>query len=297
MGPSAGVTLKVSLMPHEGSAADDPVQAKFARLVEIMARLRAPGGCPWDREQTFDSIKPYLLEETYEVMEAIDARDWRNLAEELGDLLLQVVFFAQMASEAGYFDVADSVEAINSKLIRRHPHVFGDGEAKTAADVVRRWDEIKAEEKKSQTGAAETRADKAGAGKAPELLAGVSRALPALVEAQQISSKAAGAGFDWPAIDEVFAKLREEMRELDAACAEGSREQIEAEIGDILFTVVNIARFCKVDPEQALRGCNARFRRRFGQVEQGLAERDKTTADASLAEMEALWQAAKRSER
>ena len=288
-------------MPNDDSAAGDSIQADsnqfgFTRLVEIMARLRAPGGCPWDREQTFDSIKPYLLEETYEVMDAIDARDWPNLAEELGDLLLQVVFFAQMASEAGYFDVADSVEAINSKLIRRHPHVFGDGEAKTASDVVRRWDEIKAQEKEEKDKKYKVDANKAGA-KPKGLLSGVPRALPALVEAQQISSKAARAGFDWPAIDDVFAKLREELAELDAARAEGSQEEIESEVGDLLFTIVNIARFLKVDPEQALRGCNARFRRRFGQVEEGLAQRDKTTADASLDEMEALWQAAKLSER
>lgn len=277
-------------MSNHDSAADD-----FARLVEIMARLRAPGGCPWDREQTFDSIKPYFLEETYEVMNAIDARDWPNLAEELGDLLLQVVFFSQMASEAGYFEVSDSVKAINSKLIRRHPHVFGDGEAKTASDVVRRWDEIKAQEKEEKDKKEKVDAS-AAATKPKGILSGVPRALPALVEAQQISSKAARAGFDWPAIDDVFAKLREELAELDAARTGGSQEEIESEAGDLLFTIVNIARFLKVDPEQALRRCNARFRRRFGQVEEGLAQRDKTTADASLDEMEALWQAAKLSE-
>jgi MazG family protein len=262
-------------------------QARFDRLVEIMARLRAPGGCPWDREQTFDTIKPYLLEEAYEVMDAIDARDWPNLAEELGDLLLQVVFFAQMAEEAGYFSVADAVKAINNKLIRRHPHVFGEGDAKTASEVVRRWDEIKAEEK----------AAKKDEGTKPKgLLAGVSRVLPALVEAQQISSKAARAGFDWPSIGEVFAKMREELAELDAARELGAHEQIESEIGDLLFTIVNIARFLKVDPEQALRGTNRRFRRRFASVEEGLAREGKTLAEASLDEMEALWQAAKKSE-
>jgi len=278
-------------MPKDASTAADVAQGDFdqygfARLIEIMARLRAPGGCPWDREQTFDTIKPYLLEETYEVMDAIDARDWPGLAEELGDLLLQVVFFAQMASEAGYFEVADSVEAINSKLIRRHPHVFGEGNAKTASDVVRRWDEIKAEEKKAK-----------GAAKPAGLLSGVPRSLPALVEAQQISSKAARSGFDWPSINDVFVKLHEELAELDAARAEGSHPEIESEIGDLLFTVVNIARFLKVDPEQALRGSNARFRRRFGQVEEGLAQHGKTTSDASLDEMEELWQRAKQAER
>src|ERR1700758_1797603 len=165
--------------------------AGFQRLVEIMARLRAPGGCPWDREQNFDTIKPYLLEETYEVMDAIDARDWEGLAEELGDLLLQSVFFAQMASEEGRFDIADSLAAINDKLVRRHPHVFADGDARTSDDVKRRWDEIKATEKPRPQG----------------LLAGVPRSLPALVGAQQIASRAAGAGFDWDNIGQVLDKL------------------------------------------------------------------------------------------
>jgi MazG family protein len=275
-------------MPNDASAPADVAQAGFARLVEIMARLRAPGGCPWDREQTFDTIKPYLLEETYEVLDAIDARDWPGLAEELGDLLLQVVFFAQMATEAGHFDVADSVDAINNKLIRRHPHVFGEGDAKTASDVVRRWDEIKAREKQEKKAGSP-----APAAESASLLSGVPRSLPALVEAQRISSKAARSGFDWPSIDGVFAKLREELAELEAARAGGSQAEVESEIGDLLFTLVNFARFLEVDPEQALRGSNARFRRRFALVEEGLAQRGKTTSEASLDEMEALWQQAK----
>lgn len=250
----------------------------FARLVEIMARLRAPGGCPWDREQNFDTIKPYLLEETYEVIDAIDARDWDGLAEELGDLLLQPVFFAQMASEEGKFDIADSLEAINSKLVRRHPHVFGEGSARTADDVKRRWDEIKAEEKPTPTG----------------LLAGVSRSTPALVEAQQIASRAAGAGFDWPNVEQVVEKLHEELGELEAARREGSADATEGEIGDLLFVVVNIARFLKVDPEQALRKTNAKFRRRFAHVEAGLEQRGKTLRETHVDEMESLWQEAKR---
>ena len=239
-----------------------------------MARLRAPGGCPWDREQNFDTIKPYLLEETYEVMDAIDARDWDGLAEELGDLLLQSVFFAQMAGEEGRFDIADSLHAINSKLVRRHPHVFADGDARTSDDVKKRWDEIKAEEKPKPKG----------------LLDGVSRATPALVEAQQIASKAAGVGFDWENVGQVFDKLHEELRELESA---GSQEERAGEIGDLLFVIVNIARFLKVDPEQALRGTNAKFRRRFGHVESGLAEQGKSPKEATIAEMESLWQDAK----
>ncbi|HEV2201803.1 MAG TPA: nucleoside triphosphate pyrophosphohydrolase [Bryobacteraceae bacterium] len=284
-------------MPKDATAAADLAQTGFARLVEIMARLRAPGGCPWDREQTFDTIKPYLLEETYEVMDAIDARDWPGLAEELGDLLLQVVFFAQMASESGYFEVADSVEAINRKLIRRHPHVFGEGDAKTTSDVVRRWDEIKVLEKEEKAKKERKAKESTEAAKQTGLLSGVPRSLPALVEAQQISSKAARSGFEWRSIDEVFAKLQEELTELDEARAGGTHVEIESEIGDLLFTVVNIARFLKVDPEQALRGSNARFRRRFGRVEEGLAQHGKTTSDASLDEMEALWQRAKQAER
>jgi tetrapyrrole methylase family protein/MazG family protein len=252
--------------------------AAFERLVEIMTRLRAPGGCPWDREQSFDTIKPYLLEETYEVMDAIDAKDWDGLAEELGDLMLQPVFFAQMAKEAGYFDIADSLEAINSKLVRRHPHVFGDGDAKTADDVLRRWDEIKAAEKVRPKG----------------LLAGVSRSMPALAEARDIARKAAGAGFDWENVEQVLDKLREELAELDEARTSGASEEIEGEIGDLLFVAVNIARFLKVDPEQALRKTNAKFRRRFAHVEQSLEAAGKTPQQASTDEMEALWQEAKR---
>lgn len=257
-----------------------PAGASFERLVEIMARLRSPGGCPWDREQTFDTIKPYLLEETYEVMDSIDARDWNGLADELGDLLLQVVFFSQMAKEAGHFDVSDAVEAINSKLIRRHPHVFGEGDAKTADEVVRKWDEIKATEKPRPKG----------------LLAGVPRSLPALMEARQIAGRAAGAGFDWNNVEEVLEKLREELDELDRARKGDSHEAVQDEIGDLLFVIVNIARFLKVDPEQALRGTNSKFRRRFAHVEEGLEAQGKSLKETTIEEMESLWQEAKRHE-
>ena len=250
----------------------------FTRLVEIMARLRAPGGCPWDREQSFDTIKPYLLEETYEVLDAIDARDWDGLAEELGDLMLQSVFFAQMAAEEHRFTIADSLEAINSKLVRRHPHVFADGEAKTSDDVLRRWDEIKETEKVRPKG----------------LLAGIPRSLPALVEAEKISRKAAGAGFDWDSITQVFDKMREELAELEQARTAGTPEAVEDELGDLLFVVVNIARFLKVDPEQALRKTNAKFRTRFEHVERGVEAQGKTLQESGIQEMERLWQEAKR---
>ena len=255
---------------------------KFQRLVDIMAKLRAPGGCPWDREQTFDTIKPYLLEETYEVMDAIDARDWKELSGELGDLLLQAVFFSQMASEENLFRIEDALDAINAKLIRRHPHVFGDQTAHTEGDVRKIWSEVKAEERKNKPAAETT------------LLGSVPRTLPALVEAQQIASRAAGAGFDWENADQVLEKLDEELNEFAAARRSASAAELEDELGDLLFVLVNLARFVKVDPEQALRRANAKFRRRFGYLEEKLAERGKRPADSTLAEMEALWQEAKK---
>ena len=232
---------------------------KFERLVRIMAELRAPGGCPWDREQTFDSIKPYTLEETYEVMDAIDGRDWAGLAEELGDFILQAVFYAQMASEQGLFEISDALDAINQKLVRRHPHVFGEESAGTPGEVLEIWGKVKAAERKNK-GQEET-----------TLLGSVPRALPALVEAQQISSRAAKSGFDWDAPEQVIDKLHEELGEFEKARRGAVQEELEDEIGDLLFVIVNLARFVKVDPEQALRKTNAKFRRRFGYVERKLA--------------------------
>jgi tetrapyrrole methylase family protein / MazG family protein len=254
---------------------------KFQRLVEIMARLRAPGGCPWDREQNFDTIKPYTLEETYEVLDAIDRRDWENLSEELGDFVLQAVFYAQMAAEEDKFGIEDALDAINEKLIRRHPHVFGDASAETSGDVLRKWGEIKSEEKKAKGNAEDS------------LLAGVPRALPALVEAQQIASRAAGVGFDWENPEQVIEKLHEELAEFAEARKNESQAELEGELGDLLFVVVNLARFVKVDPEQALRKTNAKFRDRFGYIERKLAERGKSPRESNIAEMEALWQEAK----
>jgi MazG family protein len=247
-----------------------------------MARLRAPGGCPWDREQTFDSIKPYTVEETYEVLDAIDRRDWKDLAEELGDFVLQAVFYAQMATEQELFSIGDALDAINAKLIRRHPHVFGERPAESSSDVLRIWGEVKA-------------AEKAGKGRAAAgLLASVPRALPALVEAQQISSRAARTGFDWENPDQVIEKLHEELAEFDQARRNASHSEMEDELGDLLFVLVNLARFVKVDPEQALRRTNAKFRERFGYIEQKLAEQGRKPEDSGIAEMEALWQEAKR---
>lgn len=255
---------------------------RFEKLVQVMSRLRAPGGCPWDRKQTFDTIKSYLLEETYEVMDAIDTRDWHGLAEELGDLLLQPVFLAEMAAEQELFTISDSLDAINEKLVRRHPHVFGDALAETPEDVKEHWDEIKKHEKTGQAinGSA-------------SVLDGVPRSFPALVEADKISQKAASVGFEWPDISGVVEKLQEEAAELARARQSGDQEHVQDEIGDILFTVVNLARFLKVDPEQALRKTNTRFRKRFAYVEK---EMRAASVEVSLQQMEELWQAAKRLE-
>ncbi len=264
----------------------DKAGAKFAELARIMARLRAPGGCPWDRKQSFDTIKPYLLEETYEVMDSIDARDWPGLAEELGDLLLQPVFFAEMAREQGLFEIGDSLDAINQKLVRRHPHVFADASAATAEDVKTRWDEIK-------------RQEKAESGKKPaeSILEGVPRTLPALVEADKIGHKVAKVGFEWPDVSGVVEKLQEEAAELVEAQAKGDQAHIQHEIGDLLFNVVNLARYLKVDPEQALRETNARFRQRFGHIEREIAAAGSSFEASSLERMEELWQEAKSFER
>jgi MazG family protein len=261
----------------------DGTGSKFQQLAAIMARLRAPDGCPWDREQTFDSIKPYTLEETYEVMDAIDRRDWPALAEELGDFMLQAVFYAQMAAEQGLFTIDDSLDAINQKLVRRHPHIFGNTTADTAAEVKRNWDQIKAAEKAAKDATPQ------------HLLDSVPRAAPALVEAQQIASKAAGAGFDWDNVEQVFDKMHEELDELARARQSAVPAEIEDELGDILFVLVNVARFLKVDPEQALRKTNAKFRRRFAFVEDGLRDRGKNFEASDIQEMEELWQQAKRS--
>lgn len=245
-----------------------------------MARLRSPEGCPWDREQTFESIKPYLLEETHEVLDAIDRSDWPALAEELGDLLLQSVFFAQMAAEEGRFSIEDCLDAISEKLVRRHPHVFGDGSAKTPEEVKARWDQIKQAEH-------DQRGDERG------LLEKVPSAMPALMEAQQLTSRAASVGFDWENADQVLAKLEEELQELAAARKDGQPDHVRHELGDLLFVLVNLARLLKVDAEQALRAANARFRARFRHIERSLAAQGKPLQEATLEEMDRLWTEAK----
>jgi MazG family protein len=288
----------------------------FERAVSIMARLRGPGGCPWDREQTFDSIKPYTLEETYEVLEAIDNRDWDELRGELGDLLLQVLFYSQMASEENKFSIDDVLDRLSNKLTDRHPHVFGNVSAETAADVLRNWEALKAEEKKKRL--------QAGGGKSakvenPEsVLADVSSAMPALLEAHKLSSRAAHVGFDWSHIGGLFEKLEEETIELKdelknlavpvrpsgkGMAGSGKpqidkqlRDRLEDEVGDLLFVLVNIARYLSLDPESSLKKTNRKFKRRFQWIEEQLRASGRTLQEATTDELESLWQKAKRQE-
>src|SRR5436190_1469143 len=288
---------------------------RFERAVSIMARLRGPGGCPWDREQTFDSIKPYTLEEAYEVVEAIDNRDWDELPGELGDLLLQVLFYSQMAHEDSRFSIDDVLDRLSNKLVHRHPHVFGDVTAETSADVLRNWETIKAEEKKRL---------EAGGGKTAQpqnpdsALAGVSSSMPALLEAHKLSSRAAHVGFDWPQIEGLFDKLEEETAELKTelkniptsfgvsakgvagsgkvAVPEHVHHRLEEEVGDLFFVIVNIARYLSLDPESSLKKTNRKFKRRFQWMEERLRASGRTPQQATLDELETLWQKAKQQE-
>jgi MazG family protein len=250
------------------------------RLLSIMARLRGPDGCPWDREQTLQSLRPYVLEETYEVLEAIDSGDVREHCEELGDLLLQIVFQAQLAKEAGTFEFADVAEAIASKLVSRHPHVFGEADVKDAEGVLRQWAALKREEKRKK-------------GKGESALEGVPREMPALARADRLTEKASRVGFDWPDASGARRKVDEELAELDEALARDDRTAVEHELGDVLFALANLARKVGVPPEEALRGAVSRFVGRFSYVERELARRGVPHGEATLAEMDALWNEAK----
>src|SRR5579863_5405597 len=292
---------------------------RFERAVEIMERLRAPGGCPWDREQTFDSIKPYTLEETYEVLEAIDNRDWDELTGELGDLLLQVLFYAEIAKEQGTFSIDDVLDRLTGKLIGRHPHVFGDTKADTSAEVKRNWEALKVEERKKRAGQ-NAASSEVAAKTPPSILSGISSAMPSLIEARKLSSRAAQVGFDWPNIEGLFDKLAEEIVELrqqlqqfpapgprpEGGGVSGSgrqvvpedlRRRLEEEVGDLFFVLVNIARYLALDPESALRTTNRKFRRRFQWMEQRLGESGCDLESASMDRLESLWQQAKQEEK
>jgi ATP diphosphatase len=272
-----------------------PPSRDIARLIEIMAALRTPGtGCPWDLEQNFATIAPYTIEEAYEVADAIGRGNLHDLREELGDLLLQVVFHARMAQEQGAFDFGDVVQTLTEKLVRRHPHVFADARGLTPAAVEGLWERIKAEEK-----AEKERAENGRGGKPAEkgALAGVPVALPALTRALKLQAKAGRVGFDWNDPSAVLAKIREEAGEIEADLLAGRRAAAAAEVGDLLFAAVNLARHLDADPEAALRATNRKFERRFAAIEQALADRGKTPQQATLAEMDALWDAAKAAEK
>jgi len=263
----------------------------IARLLEIMAALRTPGtGCPWDLEQNFATIAPYTIEEAYEVADAIARGDLDDLRDELGDLLLQVVFHARMAQEQGAFEFGDVVQAITEKLIRRHPHVFGDLKGKTVEEVNGLWDRIKAQEKAAK-------AARGGAAVETGALAGVPVGMTALTRALKLQDKAGKVGFDWNDPMAVLAKIREECDEIEAEIASGDRQKASAEVGDLLFAAVNLARHLDTDPEDALRGCNQKFVRRFAAIERALQAQGKRPQDATLAEMDALWDAAKAAEK
>jgi ATP diphosphatase len=261
-------------------------EAGLQRLVAIMARLRDPdGGCPWDLEQTFDSIAPYTIEEAYEVADAIARRSMPELRDELGDLLLQVVYHARMAEEAGAFRIGDVIRGVSEKMLRRHPHVFGDeSRDKSAEEQTRDWERMKADERAARPGTS-------GA------LAGIATGLPALTRAVKLQDRAARVGFDWPDAGAVLEKIAEEAQELAEARAAGDPAGLAEEYGDLMFVMANLARHLKIDPEAALRGANAKFTRRFAAIEAALAAEGRTPSDSTLAEMDALWDAAKRAER
>ncbi|MEK6410172.1 MAG: nucleoside triphosphate pyrophosphohydrolase [Acidobacteriota bacterium] len=262
---------------------------KFAELVALISRLRAPGGCPWDREQTHESLKPMMLEEAYEVVEAIDEGNDEEFVGELGDLLLQVVFHSQIATEENRFNVAEVIERIASKMIRRHPHVFGEDTAQTAGEVLRSWEAIKEAELEAKGKRAEN----------PSMLDSVSSKLPAVMEAFQMTTKVSRVDFDWPDVASVLEKLDEEVEELKQAVADEhpTHQEIAGEVGDLLFVAVNVARLLGIDPESALKGSNRKFRRRFRYIEDKLREQGRKPADSDHIEMDALWDEAKAREK
>ena len=253
----------------------------FEELVAVMARLRGEGGCPWDREQTHASLKRYALEETYELLEAIDEDDSAAMREELGDVLLQVLFHSQLAGEDRRFAIDEVMTGLRDKLVRRHPHVFGDERATDAGEVLRNWEKVKALEKPK------------GGAQEHSLFTSTPRAMPALARAQRVGDKAAGVGFDWPEVEPVWRKVEEELQELGEAAGTGRADRVEAELGDLLFSVVNLSRFLKVQAEEALAGAIERFQKRFAYIERELAGRGQTVGEASFEEMDALWEEAK----
>jgi tetrapyrrole methylase family protein / MazG family protein len=260
----------------------------FEDLVAVQARLRAPGGCPWDREQTHSTLRTYLIEEAYEVLDAIENGSSQDLAEELGDLLLQVLFHADLARESGAFDISDVITGIHDKMVRRHPHVFGDVKAETSREVLKNWAQLKAKEKQ-----AAPREGVSSQNPAPSTLDGVPRNLPALLEAYQMTRRAAQVGFDWEHVEGIFEKLNEETTEIRAALKASDRRAAEEEVGDLLFSVVNLARFLGLDPEVALKHSNLKFRARFQEMEREASHFGQRLSELSKQKLEQLWEAAK----
>jgi tetrapyrrole methylase family protein/MazG family protein len=256
----------------------------FVTLLDIMARLRQPGGCPWDREQTRDSLKPFLIEETYEVLEAIDAGDARALMEELGDLLFQVIFHARVAEERGEFAMGDVLRGLIDKMVSRHPHVFGDAAVTTSDEALAQWESLKQREAATK-------------GRRRSVIDGVPRAMPSLVRAQRTQAKAARVGFDWPDARAAFEKVREEVEEVGEALGTGDRDRIREELGDVLFSLVNAARLASIDAEDALHGATEKFRRRFTEMEAELSAQGKSVDNVPQAELEQAWEAVKAAER
>ena len=270
-------------MTDQSLSPDSPTAGtRFDRLVDIMRTLRSPGGCPWDRAQTLASLRPFVLEETYEVLDALDRDDHAELRHEIGDLLFQAVFLSQLCAETGSFTIADAVDAINDKLIRRHPHVFGEADDDTGSspmtseEVLGRWEQLKAEEQ-------------ADAGESPSLLGRVPPTLPALLRAYEIGSRVASVGFDWPRADDVVDKIEEEVAELRDAVSAGRTSHTEEEMGDLLFTIANLARKLGIEPEAALRRANTKFCERFGELEWRFRERGQTLHDVTVEDMEEQW--------
>ncbi len=258
---------------------NDNIPKKFEELINIVKRLRAPDGCPWDREQTNASLLPYFLEETYEVIESVDSENWSELKEEVGDIFLHAVLQAVIAEENNHFSIGDSLKNINDKLVRRHPHVFGDSKAEAAFQAKQNWESVKHKEKKRKS-----------------RLDGVPITLPALVRGQRLQQKASYAGFDWDKVEEVWDKIHEEILELKEAQTNRSKEHIEEEIGDVLFSVVNLARFLEISAEDALRKTNKKFTARFTQVEEELKRKGKSVEESTLEEMEKIWNQVKKKE-
>jgi len=272
----------------EVTARDRAAGKWFAKLVALQARLRGPNGCPWDREQTHESLRKFLIEEAYEVLDAMDSRDPKKFASELGDLLLQVVFHSILAEETGAFSISDVIEAVHTKMVRRHPHVFGEAEAETSAAVLKKWEQLKAEER---AGEGETAGE--------SVLSGVPHALPAVLEAYQLTRRASHVGFDWGNLSGILEKLEEEKRELESISKTKSNERgagVEEEVGDLLFTAVNVARFLGADPEIALKKANRKFKMRFEWMESAAAREGRRFADLPRERMEELWDESKSAE-